>query len=144
MNGSRRIFVVTNANYLALSPSPLNQIIMKTFSILSLAVALTVTSASLAAHTSQEALEALERRYGAGKFANIVSVTGKDGVPSPSEWWIVVRDPSMPSTLHTYWSGDRRVTDEGENRDYYPRRMPDGFVNRGKLQIDSTQAFVVV
>ncbi len=130
------------ANPLALSP--LNQIIMKIFSTLSLAVSLSVTSACLAAHTSQEALEALERRYGAEKFTDIVSITGTDGVPSPSEWWIVVRDPRMPSTLHTYWSGDRRVTDEGENRDYYPRRMPDGFVNRGKLQIDSTQAFVVV
>lgn len=128
-----------------MAPSPLlNQIIMKAFSIVSLVVSLTVTSACLAAHTSQEALEALERRYGAEKFTHIVSITGADGAPSPSEWWIVVRDLRMPSTLHTYWSGDRRVTDEGENRDYYPRRMPDGFVNRAKLQVDSNQAFVVV
>jgi len=117
---------------------------MKAFSILSFVVSLTVISATLAAHTSQEALEALERRYGAENFTHIVSMTGSDGAPSPSEWWIVVRDLRMPSTLHTYWSGDRRVTDEGENRDYYPRRMPDGFVNRAKLQIDSNQAFTVV
>ena len=117
---------------------------MKSVPLIALALSLVGLSHGLAAHTSQEALDALSRRYGPEKFAHIVSMTGSDGAPSPSEWWVVVRDLKMPSTLHTYWSGDRRVTDEGENRAYYPNRIPDGFIDRTKLKIDSNQAFAIV
>jgi hypothetical protein len=88
-------------------------------------------------------LERLQERFGAEAFLYIFEMTGVGGDPQPSTWRVTARDLGRSNVLHEYWIGERRVTDEGLNDDYYPDRLPKGFFKLSRVKLDSTQAFAI-
>ncbi len=90
------------------------------------------------------ALERVATKHGVAVIENIVEMKGHRGQSQPSEWWIVVRDERSRSRLRTMWVGDIRATDEGENKDFYPKLPPLGFIAEEKLKIDSPAAFNIL
>ena len=86
-------------------------------------------------------LQQISQRYGLSPEERIVEMRGAEGQPQPEEWWIVVYSPSSAFNLHTYWTDRTRVADEGANEEFYPDIVPRGFIDRQKLQVDSTAAF---
>ncbi len=87
------------------------------------------------------ALDRVAAKHGTAVIENIVEMKGRRGQSQPREWWIVVRDERSRSRLRTMWVGDVRATDEGENKEFYPKLLPLGFIAEGKLKIDSPAAF---
>ena len=94
--------------------------------------------------TARVALDRVAARHGAALIENIVEMKGRRGQSQPREWWIVVRDERSRSRLRTMWVGDVRATDEGENKEFYPKILPLGFIAEKKLKIDSPAAFNIL
>ncbi|QQL44990.1 hypothetical protein [Sulfuriroseicoccus oceanibius] len=94
--------------------------------------------------TSSQAVNALERQYGAAKFDHIVSLSAERGEPNPREWVVVVFDPESPTTLRSYWADETRVVTRGVNSAFYPGRVPSGFVDAAKIKVNSESAFAIV
>ena len=94
--------------------------------------------------TAKTALDRISAKYGPGMVGKIVEMKGARGQSQPMEWWIVVNDERSRYRLRTLWVGDVRATDEGENDDFYPARLPVGYASVAKLKIDSTAAFEVM
>ena len=87
------------------------------------------------------ALDRIAASHGAPLIERIVQMTGRRGQSQPREWWIVVHDDRSTTRLRTMWVGDVRATDEGENKEFYPRVLPLGFIDEKKLKLDSPAAF---
>jgi hypothetical protein len=90
------------------------------------------------------ALERIASSHGAAIIEKIVEMKGRRGQSQPREWWIVVRDERSSSRLRTMWVGDERATDEGENKEFYPKLIPLGFIPDKKLKVDSPAAFNIL
>lgn len=90
------------------------------------------------------ALDRIAMRYGAPLVESIVEMTGRRGQSQPGEWWVVVRDERSRSRLRTMRVEDGRATDEGENKDFYPRVLPLGFIDEKKLKMDSPAVFNIL
>lgn len=106
--------------------------------------ALVTSLPAVAGITSRQALTALERQYGPGKFDRIVSMRAEHGAPSPREWVVVVFDPQAPTTLRSYWADETRVASKGVNSSFYPNNVPTGFVAAEKVKVESSSAFAIV
>ena len=105
--------------------------------------------ASLLSHADTQipALDAINRvaeKQGARFVAKIVEMKGARGQAQPTEWELIVYDPSSDYLLREFWIGDSRATDEGVNYDYYPKNQPAGFINPAKLKYGSVHAFKVL
>ncbi len=90
------------------------------------------------------ALDRVAAKHGVAVIENIVEMKGRRGQSQPREWWIVVRDERSRSRLRTMWVGDVRATDEGENKEFYPKLLPLGFIAEKKLKMDSPAAFNIL
>ncbi len=94
--------------------------------------------------SAREALDRVAAKHGQRLVGKIAEMTGRRGQTQPAEWWIVVHDESSRYRVRTMWVGDVRATDEGENDEFYPARLPVGYASVAKLKIDSTAAFEVL
>lgn len=106
-------------------------------------------SASIAASADPQipALDAISRvseKHGVRYLAKIVEMKGERGQAQPTEWELIVYDPTNDYLLREFWIGDTRATNEGINYDYYPKRQPAGFINIAKLKYGSVEAFKVL
>lgn len=90
-----------------------------------------------------DGLKRLQKAFGGPAVAHITEMTGVGGVPQPEEWRVTAIDLRRADILHEFWIGDRRVTDEGTNDDYYPDKLPKGFFKLSRVKLDSTQAFAM-
>lgn len=111
--------------------------------------ALLFFGASLAAHADPQipALDAINRvaeKHGARFLDKIVEMKGARGQAQPTEWELIVYDPSSDYLLREFWIGDTRATNEGINYDYYPKDQPAGFINPAKLKYGSVHAFKIL
>jgi hypothetical protein len=88
-------------------------------------------------------LQALEDRFGRPAVRQIVEMTGTAGDPQPLEWRVTATAPGRGDRLREFWIGDGRVTDEGLSDDFYPDRLPKGFLAIERIKLDSTQAFAM-
>lgn len=71
----------------------------------------------------------------------IVEMRGTYAQSQPEEWTVVAYSSSSSTRLRSFWAGSGRSTDEGENDDFYPYKMPAGFFAKEDLKIDSPAAF---
>jgi hypothetical protein len=115
--------------------------------LLSLALALTL-AAPLAARDGGQVparfgLQQLEDRFGRPAIRQIVEMTGTAGDPQPREWRVTAIAPGRSDLLREFWIGEERVTDEGLSDDFYPDRLPKGFLSLERMKLDSTQAFAM-
>lgn len=88
-------------------------------------------------------LQQLEDRFGRPSVRQIVEMTGTAGDPQPLEWRVTAIAPGRSDLLREFWIGDGRVTDEGLSDDFYPDRLPKGFLALERVKLDSTQAFAM-
>ena len=88
-------------------------------------------------------LQQLEDRFGRPAIRQIVEMTGTAGDPQPLEWRVTAIAPGRTDLLREFWIGDGRVTDEGLSDDFYPDRLPKGFLALDRMKLDSTQAFAM-
>jgi len=88
-------------------------------------------------------LQQLEDKFGPGAVRRIVEMTGTAGDPQPQEWRVTAPAPGRGDLLREFWIGDQRVTDEGLSDDFYPDRLPKGFLALERVKLDSTQAFAM-
>ncbi len=111
-----------------------------------LTAAFLLLTAALHAQSSIPAntcLERLRARFGPDITDHLIEMTGTQADPQPAEWRVTLGDPAHGGQPHEFWVGDRRVTDEGVSREYYPEKLPKGFIARKRLKLDSTQAFAI-
>jgi|GEM_PF-753312 len=88
-------------------------------------------------------LQQLEAKFGRPAVRQIVEMTGTAGDPQPLEWRVTAIAPGRSDLLREFWIGDQRVTDEGLSDDFYPDRLPKGFLSLERVKLDSTQAFAM-
>jgi len=88
-------------------------------------------------------LQQLADRFGRAAVTQIVEMTGTAGDPQPLEWRVTTTAPGRTDLLREFWIGDGRVTDEGMSDDFYPDRLPKGFLALNRIKLDSTQAFAM-
>ena len=88
-------------------------------------------------------LQQLEDKFGPAAVRRIVEMTGTAGDPQPQEWRVTAPAPGRGDLLREFWIGDQRVTDEGLSDDFYPDRLPKGFLALERVKLDSTQAFAM-
>jgi hypothetical protein len=88
-------------------------------------------------------LQQLEDKFGPTAVRRIVEMTGTAGDPQPQEWRVTAPAPGRGDLLREFWIGDQRVTDEGLSDDFYPDRLPKGFLALERVKLDSTQAFAM-
>lgn len=88
-------------------------------------------------------LQQLEDRFGRPAVRQIVEMTGTAGDPQPLEWRVTAIAPGRSDLLREFWIGDGRVTDEGLSDDFYPDRLPKGFMSLDRVKLDSTQVFAM-
>lgn len=88
-------------------------------------------------------LRLLEDRFGRPAVNRIVEMTGTAGDPQPLEWRVTATAPGRSDLLREFRVGDGRVTDEGPRDDFYPDRLPKGFLAVERMKLDSTQAFAM-
>lgn len=88
-------------------------------------------------------LQQLEDRFGRPAISQIVEMTGTAGDPQPQAWRVTAIAPGRTDLLREFWIGDDRVTDEGLSDDFYPDRLPKGFLALDRMKLDSTQAFAM-
>jgi len=124
-----------------MNPSPARIMMKMSVALLCGVMAVVPVFADL---NSSQAVAALERQYGPEKFDHIVSLRGVGGGPNPREWVVVAYDRESPTTLRSYWADATRVVTQGVNSSYYPARVPAGFVDAGKIKVDSERAFAIV
>jgi hypothetical protein len=86
-------------------------------------------------------LQMLEDRFGRAAVRQIVEMTGTAGDPQPLEWRVTAVAPGRSDRLREFWIGDGRVTEEGLSDDFYPDRLPKGFLSLERVRLDSNQAF---
>lgn len=91
------------------------------------------------------ALQQVSDRFGDNVTASIVELRGSQGQSQPVDWDMIVYDRTSPYLVSEYsMSGKAKPIDKGPYRDLYPSYVPDGFIKREKLQIDSTAAFRIL
>jgi len=89
-------------------------------------------------------LQAVSQRFGPQIPERIVQMEGDLGRSQPRQWHLIVLDAASPYLLHSFSVEDGKPTDEGFTEEYYPNDVPRGFIDRAKLQIDSTAAFRIL
>jgi len=102
----------------------------------------------LAAHAADPlpaklGLRQLEAKFGSSAVRQIVEMTGTAGDPQPLAWRVTAIAPGRTDLLREFWIGDNRLSDEGLSDDFYPDRLPKGFLSLERLRFDSTQAFIL-
>ncbi|MFT5465256.1 MAG: hypothetical protein ACI8UO_000344 [Verrucomicrobiales bacterium] len=90
------------------------------------------------------ALQQVEDRFGAFAVNQIVELRGHRGQSQPESWNLIAYDRESPYLMRQFKIDRKRATDEGAYRDFYPDYIPDGFIQRSKLQVDSSGAFQVL
>ncbi len=93
--------------------------------------------------TSRGALDMIAQRFGPESVEWIVELRGEKGVPQPEEWELMAFNKRAPRLLHWFSVNDRRVKDEGEDEEYYPKRPPLGYVSINDVRVDSKAAFTI-
>ena len=94
--------------------------------------------------TALAALNRVNSRYGAQFVQKIVEMRGVRGQSQPQGWRLISHDPMSQTLLREFSIGNRRVSNEGSNEDFYPRRQPSGFIDLQRLKLDSTGAFEIL
>ena len=94
--------------------------------------------------TAMEALRRTSERFGSDVTSLLIEMTGPDGQTQPNSWEIIAVDLSTPHLARTYAVYPRAVVDKGINREFYPDRIPTGFIATGKLAVGSYDAFVAL
>lgn len=89
-------------------------------------------------------LQLVEDRFGPTATEGIVEMRGRRGQTQPESWELIVYDQRSPFLMKEFWIGGAKTIDRGPYQDFYPDYAPDGFINRSKLQIDSTAAFRIL
>lgn len=90
------------------------------------------------------ALQFVEDRFGPAAADSIVELRGHRGQSQPEIWRVIAFDRASPYLLSEFKVDRKRAVDEGPYSDFYPDYVPDGFVKRSKIQVDSTGAFRVL
>lgn len=93
--------------------------------------------------SGKNALNILGQKFGSNHFQWIVEMRAFNGVPQPKEWSVVVYDPASIYLLNEYWVGEGRAVNEGPYDEIYPDKAPIGYIDFGKLKLDSVAAFTV-
>ena len=91
--------------------------------------------------TAMEAVAAFKAATGVTRLTNVVEIRGTGGAPTPAVWTVVVHDPASPTRLSEYSVRGARVEDRRPCQLYYPKRVPEGYFDYGKVAVDSTAAF---
>ncbi|RFC48683.1 MAG: hypothetical protein DVB22_002818 [Verrucomicrobia bacterium] len=91
--------------------------------------------------TAMEAVAAFKAATGVTRLTNVVEIRGTGGAPTPSVWTVVVHDPASPTRLSEYSVRGPRVEDRRPCQLYYPKRVPEGYFDYGKVTVDSAAAF---
>ena len=90
------------------------------------------------------ALQLVSDRFGPMAIDSIVEIRGRQGQSQPESWNLIVYDRRAPFLMKSFEIDGRRTSDEGPYDEFYPDFVPDGFVKRSKLQVDSTAAFRIL
>jgi hypothetical protein len=88
-----------------------------------------------------EAVAAFKAATGVTRLTNVVEIRGTGGAPTPAVWTVVVHDPASPTRLSEYSVRGPRVEDRRPCQLYYPKRVPEGYFDYGKVAVDSAAAF---
>jgi hypothetical protein len=91
--------------------------------------------------TAMEAVAAFKAATGVTRLTNVVEIRGTGGAPTPAVWTVVVHDPASPTRLSEYSVRGPRVEDRRPCQLYYPKRVPEGYFDYGKVAVDSAAAF---
>lgn len=91
--------------------------------------------------TAMEAVAAFKAATGVTRLTNVVEIRGTGGAPTPAVWTVVVHDAASPTRLSEYSVRGSRVEDRRPCQLYYPKRVPEGYFDYGKVTVDSAAAF---
>ncbi|MEP6822282.1 MAG: hypothetical protein ABI946_08040 [Chthoniobacterales bacterium] len=93
--------------------------------------------------TAYDALKVVERQFHRAAMKRVISVTGVDGDPQPTEWTVLIADRNAPGGARELQVADRGIVGNRAGSKGVAGSVAGAVINTAQLNLDSDGAFEV-